>query len=228
MTRESLVTQDWQTVIDRLGGAAALETTGRESRAFLRSRAIQTAVDLLRILLAYCLGDKGLRLTAGWAASVELADVSNVALLYRLRQCGAWLSLLIGQLLSAAAPAASRGRLIRIIDATTVCKAGKLAKTRNRLWRVHSAFDLPGERFGFFELTDERGGERLDRIPVVKGEIRVADRAYLQPERMAAVMTEGADILIRAGWKNAHWLDENGEPLDLLAKFYDARETELI
>ena len=77
--------------------------------------------------------------------------------------------------------------------------------------------DLPGERFGFFELTDQRGGETLDRIPVVKGEIRIADRAYLQPDRIAAVLDAGADILVRAGWKNARWLDAEGEPVDLLA-----------
>ena len=96
-----------------------------------------------------------------------------------------------------------RGRLIRIIDATTVPKAGAAAKKGNKLWRIHSAFDLPRERFGFFELTDQHGGETLDRIPVVKGEIRIADRAYLQPDRIAIVLEQGADVLIRAGWRNA-------------------------
>ena len=228
MTRESLLTQDWEMIVDRLGGTAAVETTARETKAFLRGRVLKTAVALLRLVLAYCLGGKGLRLTAGWAASVGLADISNVALLYRLRQSGDWLSLLIGQVLLCAAPKASQGRLIRLIDATTVPKAGRLAKTRNRLWRVHSAFDLPAERFGYFELTDEHGGEKLDRIAVVKGEIRITDRAYLQPDRMAAVMAEGADILTRAGWKNARWLDEKGEDLDLLATFAAANETGLI
>ena len=51
---------------------------------------------------------------------------------------------------------------------------------------VHCAFDLPSERFSHFGLTDESEGERLDRIPVVKGEIRLADRAYLAAERIAA------------------------------------------
>lgn len=109
--------------------------------------------------------------------------------------------------------------MIRIIDATTVPKAGRLAKTKNRLWRIHSAFDLPGERFGFFELTGQQGGETLDRIAAVKGEIRIADRAYLQPGRIAAVLDAGADIVVRAGWKNARWLDADGKPVDLLAEF---------
>lgn len=219
MTHESLVNRDWQSVVRRLGGATAIEASARETKAFLRARVVGNAVDLLRMILAYCLGERGLRSTAAWAASIGLVDISNVSLLYRLRQCGDWLAMLVGQALAAATPGASRGRLIRIIDATTVPKAGTLAKRRNRLWRVHGAFDLPSERFGFFELTDEQGGETLDRIPVIKGEIRIGDRAYLQPDRIAAVIDAGADVLVRAGWKNARWLDADGEPVDLIAEF---------
>jgi hypothetical protein len=154
--------------------------------------------------------------------SVGLADISNVALLYRLRQCGDWLAMLVGQALASSAPQASLGRMIRIIDATTVPKKGADARTKNELWRIHSAFDLPQERFGHFELTDQQVGERLDRIPVVKGEIRLGDRAYLQPDRMAAVIEAGADVVIRAGWKSACWLDGEGEALDLVAELRKA------
>jgi len=228
MTRESLVTQDWEGVVARLGGAAALEQSARGAKAFLRARAVTTAVDLLRLILAYCLSDRGLRSTAAWATAIGLANLCNVALLQRLRRCGDWLALLVGEALAAAAPQASRGRLIRIIDATTVPKAGAAAKRGNKLWRIHSAFDLPAERFGHFELTDQHGGETLDRIPVVKGEIRIADRAYLQPDRIAVVLEQGADVLIRAGWRNARWLDAEGEPVDLLAELRKAADCGVI
>lgn len=218
MTRESLLNRDWHGIVERLGGAASLAGSARETKAFLRGREIETAVDLLRLVLAYCLGDWGLRSAAAWATSIGLVDISNVALLYRLRQCGDWLALLVGRALACGAPEASRGRLIRIIDATTVPKAGRVARANKELWRVHSAFDLPTERFGFFELTDETCGERFDRIAVVKGEIRIGDRAYLQANRIAAVLDAGADILVRAGWKNARWLDADGAPVDLIAE----------
>ena len=81
-------------MISRLGGRAHIEKSARETRAFLRARGIEDALVLLRLILAYCLGGKGLRLTAAWAASLGVADISNVALLYRLRQCGDWLSVL--------------------------------------------------------------------------------------------------------------------------------------
>ena len=228
MTHESLLNRDWHEIVGRLGGAEALETSAHETGAFRRARAIRTAVDLLRMILAYCLGKRGLRSTTAWATSVGLVDISNVALLYRLRQCGDWLAMLVGQALTSRAPKAARGRLIRIVDATTVPKAGADAASNNKLWRIHGAFDLPAERFGFFELTDERGGETLDRVPVVKGEIRIVDRAYLQPRRIAPVLNAGADLIVRAGWKNARWLDAKGKPLDLLVELRKAQATGII
>jgi hypothetical protein len=222
MRHESLVNEDWTGVVARLGGAEALSVTARATKAFLRPREITNAVDLLRLILAYCLGERGLRLTAAWATSVGLVDISNVALLYRLRQCGDWLAMLVGQVLAGAAPKASHGRLIRIIDGTTVPKKGPDARKNNELWRLHSAFDLPDERFGHFELTDQHAGETLDRIAVVKGEIRIADRAYLQPDRMAKVIDAGADVVIRAGWKSARWVDEAGNAIDVVAELRDA------
>ena len=85
MAHESLMNGDWPALVARLGGAAALEASARETKAFQRARGFASAADLLRTMLAYCLGGRGLRSTAAWATAVGLADVSNVALLYRLR-----------------------------------------------------------------------------------------------------------------------------------------------
>src|SRR3954471_552284 len=167
----SLVTDDWDAIVARLGGAEALETGARLTGAFLRPRKIRSAVDLLRFTLAYCLSEMGLRMTAAWGAALGLADLSNVALLGRLRNMEGWLVRLVGEALSAGRPAAAQGRLIRIVDATTVAQAGAKVRGRQGLWRLHGAFDLPTERFGFVELSDGRGGERFDRAPVVAGKI---------------------------------------------------------
>ena len=79
------------------------------------------------------------------------------------------------------------------------------------------AFDLPAERFSFFALTDETGGEQLDRVPVAERDILIADRGFMHPDRLARVCEQGADIVVRAGWKGARWLDGKGKPFDLLA-----------
>jgi hypothetical protein len=151
-----------------------------------------------------------------------------VALLNRLRGCGDWLAALVGGLLAAAAPAASRGRLIRLIDATAVPKPGAAARRGNGVWRIHSAFDLPAERFACFAVSEEKEGERLDRIPVEPGEIRIADRAYMQPDRIAAVLAAGGDVVVRSGWRNAAWLEATGEPFDVIAALCDNAEPGVI
>jgi hypothetical protein len=176
--------------------ASAAKATVLPVKRFTMGFGSENAVDLVGMILVYCLGARGLgarglgarglgarglRCTAAWGSAPSgVGDISNVALLDRRRQCGDWLALLVGQTLTCNTPQAARCRLIRIIDATTAPKAGAVARTKNALRRIHSAFDLPSERFGFIELTDEKGGERRDRIAVVKGEIRSGDRAYLQ------------------------------------------------
>jgi hypothetical protein len=70
----------------------------------------------------------------------------------------------------------------------------------------------------------EWGLRLLDRIPVVPGEIRIADRVHLQPDRMAKVLRDGGDVVLRAAWKNARWQQENGEPFDLLNAFRNSTD----
>ncbi|ESX48449.1 insL, partial [Mesorhizobium sp. LSHC426A00] len=81
---------------------------------------------------------------------------------------------------------------------------------------MHCAFELEREQFDFIEITDQSEAELIDRVPVVAGEIRIGDRAYLQAERIAKVMAQGGDVVVRASWKNARWLDANGRAFDLI------------
>ncbi len=228
MTHESLLNNLWQEALERLGGTGSVEASAREMGAFQRVRAVTCAADLLRLILAYCLGGMGLRSASAWAASTGLADLSNVALLKRLRKCGAWMEHLVGMLLAGSQEPAAEGRRIRLIDGTTVPKAGKEAKKNNSLWRLHCTFDLPAERFSFIELTDEKGGERLDRTPFAEGDIAIADRGYMHPEALAHVLEQGADFIVRTPWRGARWYGKNGKPFDLLASLAAAESCGLL
>lgn len=221
MKRESLSNADWLRTVDRLGGTALLEKEAREFGAFERARKVKSALDQLRLVLAYCWGKPGLRLTAAWAEAIGLASLSNVALLKRLRNSTDWLERVVCRLIGTGAREAgltvSKGRPVRFVDATSVTKAGRDARESGGRWRIHSVFDLASECFTAFELTDESQAEVIDRAEVVAGEIRVCDRAYLQPDRIAKVLDAGADIVVRARWNNARWLDSKGDRLDLIA-----------
>ena len=59
MTHAELTGSDWTGTVDRLGGAEVLEQEARATGAFLRPREVKCGVDLLRLILAYCLGVRG-------------------------------------------------------------------------------------------------------------------------------------------------------------------------
>lgn len=227
MAHAELIDADWNGAVEQLGGAELLEAEARETKAFERPREIKCAVDLLRFIFAYCLGKWGLRLTAAWADGIGLASVSNVALLGRLRNAVPWLERIAARLLArqgegrAAAggrggAAPGKGRLIRLIDATNVVKAGQTERESGGVWRIHAAFDLPDERLSAFQITDEKGAEAINRIPVVPGEIRLADRVHCRADDLADVIARGADIVVRAGWRSARWQYECGCPFDII------------
>jgi len=223
MNRESLSNADWLRTLDRLGGAELLEEEAREFGAFQKARKVKCAVDQLRLVLAYCWSQYGLRWAVAWAEAIGLASLSNVALLKRLRNSVEWLERLVGRLVADAGVAAAKGRPVRLVDATSVAKAGRAARNSGGRWRIHSVFDLASERFTAFELTDESEGEVIDWADVIRGEIRLGDRAYLQPDRIAKVLNRGADIVVRAGWNNARWLDSKANRLDLIGLLKKSR-----
>ena len=135
---------------------------------------------------------------------------------------------LVSALLGADVQPASKGRRIRLLDGTSVPKAGKEAKNNNGLWRLHCVFDLPAQRFSFIKLTDEKGGARLDRVSYAKGDIAIADRGYMHPDPLAHILEQGADVIVRTPWKGARWLGKDGEPFDLLAALTAAQRAGLL
>lgn len=222
MLHESLEESDWSKIVERLGGRQALEASARETKAFLRPREVTNATDLLRLILSYCLSAMSLRSTSAWAGAVSLASISDVGLIYRLRQSTAWLERLVSHALEQRRPSSAQGRLIRVVDGTSVAKAGTKARKSNQVWRVHSAFDLPVESFGHFVLTDEKSAEKLTRIPVIEGEIRLGDRAYMNADAIAEVIEARGDVVVRTGWKGAVWFDDKDERVDLIAALREA------
>src|ERR1700752_2871409 len=96
----SIQEQDWPGVAERLGRAIDLETSARERGALVRKRGVRSGSDLLRLALAYGPGGQSLRQTAAWAQLQQVAEISDVALLYRLRAAADWLGEIAGALLA--------------------------------------------------------------------------------------------------------------------------------
>src|SRR5918997_5892465 len=105
----------WPDLVAVVSAAIDLEATARASGALVRRRAIRGAEMLLRLALAYGPGGLSLRSAAAWAGVHGLADLSDTAVMKRLRKAADWLGEVAGALLPpprggrAAAPGPAAG-----------------------------------------------------------------------------------------------------------------------
>ena len=205
----------WPYLLSFLPPEHELERTARETGALRRKRQVRSASALLRLAFAYGFCGLTLRQTAAWAEVVDVASLSDVALLKRLRSASEWLGLLLGlKLAERAPPPLQNGRKLRLrlVDATTISKPGSTGTD----WRVHMRYDLAKLSINHVELTDHRGGETLTRFQFEAGDVVVGDQGYAHRRGIYAAVAAGADFLIRINWQNVPLEHQGGEPLDII------------
>jgi hypothetical protein len=208
---DSLGSDAWPGIVTRLGGAGALDASARQFRAFQRARGVKCAEDLLRLMLAYGPGGRSLRVTAAEAAARGIADVCDVALLERFRNCPDWLTALCEGLLARHDPPADDeefARTVRLIDGSRIEGPGKTC------WRLHLCYDAGRNRIADFAVTPLDRGEKLDRVTLRQGEVYLADRGYPQPAALRKARDAGADVLVRLTWNSLRLIDQAGKMLD--------------
>jgi len=188
----------------------------RATGALRRVRGVCDADVLLKLILMHTATGLSLRQTVVRAREQPIANISDVALLKRLRRSEGWLRWLTGKMMDLAGGEivhrlAPRHH-IRVVDATTVQEQGGAGTD----WRVHYTLGLPDLSCDFFELTDAHGGETYRRIPVERGDLLLGDRGYSNAPGAGWVKSQGGDVLVR--WNSfAFPLEtEDGEPFDAL------------
>ena len=215
MTEGRITGADFSTLLAKLPATLDLESTARSSGALRRRRGVRSAASLLRLALGYAVGGMSLRQAAAWADIDEIADVSDVALLNRLRNAAGWLGQIVGAILGARMGcAAGEERRWRLVDATTLSCPG----SRMTDWRVHVSCTLgPQPRIDQVEVTDGRGSESLSRFSYGPGDIAVSDRGYAKAGDLARIRACGADAIVRTGWNSVGLRHADGRPFDLFA-----------
>lgn len=154
--------------------------------------------DLLRIILIHIACGHSLRETVTRAKKAELADLSDVALLKRLRKCKEWLNGLCNELfLEFGIPINSSSDIqFRLFDATHVKEPGKTGSQ----WRIHYSFQVPNMRCDYLKITKTQGedvGEDLAQFPISANDYIIVDRGYSRAPGIAYATAQGAFVCVR-------------------------------
>lgn len=194
-----------------------LNERARADGFFQRSRGLSDAETWLRLILMHVAGGLSLKQTVVRARELGLAQVSSVALFKRLRRSQKWLQGLTRHLLTMQQKKLGRfdwpyRYRLRIIDASNIQEPGSTGTD----WRLHYSIRLPELTCDHYELTDDKGGEKLGRYSFSADELVLVDRGYSHRAGVAQVIDSGAHVLVR--WNPGVFPLESpdGRPLVLL------------
>jgi len=189
--------EDWKVLTSLL--PTGWQQMAWQSGAIERLRRFPSPDVLLRMLLLHLARGYSLRQTVVRAKLANWTNISDVALLKRLRNSEEWLRLLCIELLREnVAYRREKGisQTIRIVDGTIVREPGKTGSQ----WRILYSIGVPSLVCDFFEVTatiGEGSGESLNRLPVVPRELILADAGYCSVAGIEYVWQHGADVLVR-------------------------------
>lgn len=225
MTIRPEILDHWPEVSAHLPVDFDIKATARSRGAFTRARGVKDAEALLRLALAYGGLGMSLRETCAWAQAGDIASLSDPSLFNRLRKAAPWLGDILAALIAqqASGPAARwAGYRLRALDGTAICQPGADRTT----WRLHVGYDLANGQVDQLELTDQHGGENLQRLSYQPGEIVLGDRIYARAHGLRGVIDAGADFIVRTGWNSLRLLQVDGTPFDLFATLAAQTEQE--
>ncbi len=208
--------EDWDLLVSFL--PREWRELAEETGALKGLRKDRSVDNLLRTLLIHLGCGHSLRETVVRARQANLADLSDVALLKRLRKSKEWLYALCVRLFQehGVAVATGGGLQLRAFDATTVKEPG----TTGSLWRMHYSVCLPSLVCDFFKLTRTEGegtGVSFAQFPIRTGDHVVADRGYSTASGIGHVANAGGQLIVRVDTGALPLCTVSGKPFDLLA-----------
>ncbi len=190
----------------------------RELGALRRCRKMPSADILLRVLLLHLGEGCSLRETSAIVRAGGLADISDVAIMDRLRQSSEWFRWMNEQIMHTwvhQQPSSVLGTRwnIRVVDGTHVKEPGPTGSS----WLLHYSIGLPSLACDEI-IASHNGklGETFKRFSVHDDDLFIGDRAYGVAPGIAHVVTGRGQVLVRFAMDNLPLKTRRGEPFALL------------
>lgn len=188
--------ENWETVLKFL--PYRWEERAKDLGALTRQRKLKSPEELLRVLLIHLADGCSLRETVARARQGKISEISDVALLKRLRASSEWFRWMTVELVKKRGveekkPEWLSSYNVRSIDASIVSEPGSTGTD----WRLHYSLLLFGLHCDHFILTRPEVGESLTNFPVSKGDLVIGDRAYGTLKGLWHVRNSGGEFLVR-------------------------------
>ena len=223
-----IVGEDFEYVVKLL--PEGWQAKARELGALRRCRKVESAEVLLRVLLIHLAEGCSLRETALRAARGGLVQLSDVAIMDRLRLSGSWfrwMNLGLVQRWIEREPRRIYGtkRRINLVDATRIQEPGPTGSS----WVLHYCIELVSLACRQWVLTDWQGnGESFWRFDPQAEELYIADRAYGTRAGIAVFRQAGAEVLVRFALDNLPLLQPSSpKRFNLLARLRRLKATQM-
>lgn len=219
MGNTQLLDENWKVILSLF--PSNWKELAKETGAMVRKlRTFASEDAVIRTLLIHIAQGYSLRETVVKAKAADIANVSDVALLKRLRLSELWLKELCKSLFNEHGfknPKASKTIRMRLVDASNVKEPGKTGS----LWRIHYSLQMPDLKCDYFKLTTTKGdgsGETYKHFPVKEGDCIIGDRGYSTAQGIEYLSNSKAFSLVRVCSQSINFYSGHGKPIDLLSK----------
>ncbi len=209
----SFLPDDWETQAEELG-------------ALKRKRNFDSADSLLRVLLIHLADGKSLRSTVAYAKQAGICEVSDTALLYRLKESGKWLRKMaegVMQKMPLKVDDFSSKYQMRIVDGSVISEPGSTGSD----WRIHYSFSLDNLRCDNFNITSVKKGETLKMYKINQKDIILGDRGYCNRNGIMHVLDKGGNVILRFHSTNLPLFTRKNEKVALLRRLKRLKDNEI-
>jgi hypothetical protein len=209
--------EDWDLLLSFFPSSwkSLAQTTG----ALKGLRQDKSEENCLRVLLMHLGCGFSMRETVVRARQAELADISDVALLKRLRKSKEWLYQLCCALFAERGmqSTAQSEPVLRLMDSTLVKEPGPTGSC----WRIHYSLRWPSLECDYFKVTATEGkgtGESLRQYPISPGDLLLVDRGYCQASSIHHASQHKAWTTVRLNTQGIRLQTNSGGAFPLLER----------
>jgi hypothetical protein len=217
---------DWSILLNYLPDGWIEECISRG--ALQRCRKIKNPEALLRVILMHAVSGESLRTTVVRAKHAGICDISDVALLKRLKSSERWLAWIVRKLsedICCLEPPSRLKKRFRLcaIDSTVV----KETAINESDWRVHYSIRLDTISCNNIFVTDIHTGESFRHHAINPDDIFVADRGYCRSRDISYVADNNGYTIVRYHWNGLSIYSRTGKKINILSKLESLKTGEI-